>query len=171
MVIATNGYTTESVFHHHRDRLMPALSNIIVTRPLTEDERAEQGWTSRVMAYDTRNLLHYFRLLPDGRFLFGGRGGTDASDGGAAPDEGAHDRHVEAHVSGLRARRNRLFLARIRVSFARSGALCRRARRAIAAFGRRLPITAMASPWRAIAAARWRISSPENPTARIYLQL
>ena len=37
------------------------------------------------MAYDTRNLLHYFRLLPDGRFLFGGRGGTDASDGGAAP--------------------------------------------------------------------------------------
>ena len=85
VVIATNGYTTENIFHHHRDRLMPALSNIIVTRPLSEDERAEQGWTSRVMAYDTRNLLHYFRLLPDGRFLFGGRGGTDASDGGAEP--------------------------------------------------------------------------------------
>jgi glycine/D-amino acid oxidase-like deaminating enzyme len=37
------------------------------------------------MAFDSRNLLHYFRLLPDGRFLFGGRGGTDASDSGAAP--------------------------------------------------------------------------------------
>jgi len=85
VVIATNGYTTESVFHHHRDRLMPALSNIIVTRVLTPEERAEQGWTSRIMAYDTRNLLHYFRLLPDGRFLFGGRGGTDASDAGASP--------------------------------------------------------------------------------------
>jgi glycine/D-amino acid oxidase-like deaminating enzyme len=64
---------------------MPALSNIIVTRPLSEAERNEQGWTSRLMAYDTRNLLHYFRLLPDGRFLFGGRGGTDATDGGAEP--------------------------------------------------------------------------------------
>ena len=31
------------------------------------------------MAYNTRKLLHYFRLLPDGRFLFGGRAGTDLS--------------------------------------------------------------------------------------------
>ena len=34
--------------------------------------------------YDTRNLLHYIRLLPDGRFLFGGRGGYDASPAGKA---------------------------------------------------------------------------------------
>jgi glycine/D-amino acid oxidase-like deaminating enzyme len=27
------------------------------------------------MAYDTRTLLHYVRLMPDGRFLFGMRGG------------------------------------------------------------------------------------------------
>ena len=31
------------------------------------------------MAYDTRNLLHYFRLMPDGRFLFGMRGGLRSS--------------------------------------------------------------------------------------------
>lgn len=85
VIVATNGYTPEDVSPHHAGRLMPALSNIIVTRPLSEAERAEQGWTSRMMAFDTRNLLHYFRLLPDGRFLFGGRGGTDASDAGAAP--------------------------------------------------------------------------------------
>ncbi|QIG47555.1 FAD-binding oxidoreductase [Nordella sp. HKS 07] len=85
VIVATNGYTPEDVSPHHAGRLMPALSNIIVTRPLSEAERAEQGWTSRLMAFDTRNLLHYFRLLPDGRFLFGGRGGTDASDAGAAP--------------------------------------------------------------------------------------
>ena len=36
------------------------------------------------MAYDSRKLLHYFRMLPNGRFLFGGRGGTDASDHGDA---------------------------------------------------------------------------------------
>lgn len=85
VVVATNGYTPEDVSSYHAGRLMPALSNIIVTRPLSEAERTEQGWTSRLMAFDTRNLLHYFRLLPDGRFLFGGRGGTDATDGGAAP--------------------------------------------------------------------------------------
>jgi glycine/D-amino acid oxidase-like deaminating enzyme len=27
------------------------------------------------MCYDSRNLLHYFRLMPDRRFLFGMRGG------------------------------------------------------------------------------------------------
>lgn len=85
VVVATNGYTPEDVSPYHQGRLMPALSNIIVTRPLSEDERREQGWTSRLMAYDTRNLLHYFRLLPGGEFLFGGRGGTNASDAGAAP--------------------------------------------------------------------------------------
>jgi glycine/D-amino acid oxidase-like deaminating enzyme len=85
VIVATNGYTPEDVSSYHRSRLMPALSNIIVTRPLSEAERGDQGWTSRLMAYDTRNLLHYFRLLPDGRFLFGGRGGTDASDQGSAP--------------------------------------------------------------------------------------
>jgi glycine/D-amino acid oxidase-like deaminating enzyme len=84
VVVATNGYTPEDVSPYHQGRLMPALSNIIVTRPLSEAERREQGWTSRVMAYDTRNLLHYFRLLPGGEFLFGGRGGTDASDEAAA---------------------------------------------------------------------------------------
>ena len=83
---------------------MPALSNIIVTRRLTRRERAEQGWTSRVMAYDTRNLLHYFRLLPDGRFLFGGRGGTDASDGGAEPMKAHMIATLKRHVSGLRTR-------------------------------------------------------------------
>jgi glycine/D-amino acid oxidase-like deaminating enzyme len=85
VIVATNGYTPEDVSAYTQGRLMPALSNIIVTRPLTEAEHREQGWTRRLMAFDTRNLLHYFRLLPDGRFLFGGRGGTDASDGGAAP--------------------------------------------------------------------------------------
>jgi glycine/D-amino acid oxidase-like deaminating enzyme len=85
VVVATNGYTPEDVSSYHEGRLMPALSNIIVTRPLSEGERREQGWTSRLMAYDTRNLLHYFRLLPGGEFMFGGRGGTDASDEAAAP--------------------------------------------------------------------------------------
>lgn len=85
VIIATNGYTPEDLSPDHAGRIMPALSSIIVTRPLSKDERAAQGWTSGLMAYDSRNLLHYFRLLPNGRFLFGGRGGTDASSAGAEP--------------------------------------------------------------------------------------
>ena len=83
-IVASNGYTPEDVSTRHAGRLMPALSSILVTRPLTEEERKAQGWTSPLMAYDSRMLLHYFRLLPDGRFLFGGRGGTDASESGEA---------------------------------------------------------------------------------------
>lgn len=82
VIIATNGYTPEDISTYHRGRIMPALSSILVTRPLTPSEREAQGWTSPLMAFDSRKLLHYFRLLPDGRFLFGGRGGTDASDAG-----------------------------------------------------------------------------------------
>ena len=46
-------------------------SSILVTRPLSGHELSAQGWTSRQMSYDTRHLLHYFRLLPDNRMLFG----------------------------------------------------------------------------------------------------
>src|SRR5690606_25782292 len=77
VVLACNGYTQEAVLPSLAGRIMPVLSNILVTRPLLADEKAGQGWTSNTMCFDTRNLLHYFRLLPDGRFLFGGRGGTD----------------------------------------------------------------------------------------------
>lgn len=79
VLVASNGYTPEDVSRRHAGRLLPALSNIIVTRPLSETELKTQGWTSSTMAYDSRNLLHYFRLLPNNRFLFGGRGGIDSS--------------------------------------------------------------------------------------------
>ncbi len=83
IILATNGYSAEDLPDWLRSRTMPLQSNILVTRKLTGDERAAQGWTSSLMAYDSRSLLHYFRLLPDGRFLFGMRGGTRA---GAARD-------------------------------------------------------------------------------------
>jgi glycine/D-amino acid oxidase-like deaminating enzyme len=38
-----------------------------------------QGWTSRQACYDSRHLLHYFRLMPDNRMLFGVRGGLMSS--------------------------------------------------------------------------------------------
>jgi len=50
-----------------------------VTRPFTNDEIERAGWTSDQMAFDSRNLLHYFRLMPNRRFLFGMRGGIFAT--------------------------------------------------------------------------------------------
>lgn len=75
VLIATNGYSSEDLPDWLAGRYMPAQSTVMVTRPLSDAELAAQGWTSDQMAYDTRNLLHYFRLMPDRRFLFGMRGG------------------------------------------------------------------------------------------------
>ena len=75
VIVATNGYSAEDVPDWMRARTMPVGSNVIVTRPLAQEQLQAAGWTSDQMAYDTRNLLHYFRLMPDRRFLFGMRGG------------------------------------------------------------------------------------------------
>jgi glycine/D-amino acid oxidase-like deaminating enzyme len=84
VIIATNGYTPEYLHAGLMGRTLPVLTNIIVTRPLTDGEQAAQGWTETTPSVDTLKLLHYFRLLPDGRFLFGGRGGLDARPEAAA---------------------------------------------------------------------------------------
>lgn len=78
VLIATNGYSSEDLPPWLGGRTLPVQSAILMTRPLTAAERQAQGFTTPVMSYDTRNLLHYFRHLPDGRFLFGMRGGTSA---------------------------------------------------------------------------------------------
>ena len=79
VLICTNGYSSEDMPDWMAARYMPAQSTVMVTRPMTEAELHDQGWTTDQMAYDTRNLLHYFRLMPDRRFLFGMRGGLLAS--------------------------------------------------------------------------------------------
>lgn len=79
VVIATNGYSSDDLPAWLAGRYMPSQSNVIVTRPLTQQEQADAGWTSDQACYDTRNLLHYFRKMPDGRFLFGMRGGLTSN--------------------------------------------------------------------------------------------
>ncbi len=79
VIIATNGYSSDDMPDWLAARYMPAQSNILVTRPLTETEIAAQGWHSDQMAFNTRSLLNYFRLMPDRRFLFGMRGGLLSS--------------------------------------------------------------------------------------------
>ncbi len=71
-VLATNAYSSEDLLPWMAGRFMPVQSSVVVTEQIPE---ALRGWTSDQMAYDTRFLLHYFRKLPNGRFLFGMRGG------------------------------------------------------------------------------------------------
>jgi len=78
VLIATNGYTPEDLHGDFGGRLLPVLSTILVTQPLTNAECAAAGWTDTTPGYDLLNLHNYFRLLPDGRFLFGGRAGNSA---------------------------------------------------------------------------------------------
>ena len=84
IILATNGYSTDGVPDWITGRYLPVQSNILMTRPLSDAEITAQGWTTDLMAYDSRNLLHYFRLLPDRRFLFGARGNISASVQGQA---------------------------------------------------------------------------------------
>jgi glycine/D-amino acid oxidase-like deaminating enzyme len=77
VVIAGNGYAGDRLHPAIEGRLLPALSNIVVTRPLTEAERTALNWSTTLPISDTRNLLFYYRLLPDQRILFGARGGIE----------------------------------------------------------------------------------------------
>lgn len=84
IILATNGYSSEDIPPWLRARTMPVQSSVIVTRPITPEEQAAQGWTSLQMCYDNRHLLHYFRLMPDGRMLFGMRGGLSQREASEA---------------------------------------------------------------------------------------
>jgi taurine dehydrogenase large subunit len=74
VVIATNGYTPEHLFPCLRGTTLPVLSHIIVTRPMTPREKQASGFVTGHVLTDTRNLLYYWRRMPDDRILFGGRG-------------------------------------------------------------------------------------------------
>lgn len=74
VVIATNGFTRDDVHPGLARSLMPVMSNIVVTRPLTAAELAAQNWRTERPCANTRRLLFYYRMLPGNRFLFGARG-------------------------------------------------------------------------------------------------
>jgi glycine/D-amino acid oxidase-like deaminating enzyme len=71
VIIGTNGYTRELTPWLQR-RVIPLGSYIIVTEPMRQD-LADRLIPRRRMIFDTKNLLVYFRILPDNRMMFGGR--------------------------------------------------------------------------------------------------
>jgi glycine/D-amino acid oxidase-like deaminating enzyme len=71
IVVATNGYTGR-VVPSLRRRVVPVGSYLIATAPLDPALAMRLVPRGRVLS-DTKNLLYYFRLSPDGRMVFGGR--------------------------------------------------------------------------------------------------
>lgn len=77
VVVATNGYTGDGLHPAFRARTLPVLSNVIVTRPMTAEEKVAANFISTVPISDTRHVLFYYRRLPDDRIMIGGRGPID----------------------------------------------------------------------------------------------
>ncbi len=68
--VATAGYTG-AITPRLRRRVIPVGSYIIATEPL--GALAHQLIPRARQVFDTKHFLHYYRLTPDGRLLFGGR--------------------------------------------------------------------------------------------------
>lgn len=94
VAIATAGYTPPGMYRPTRHRLMPILSNSVVTRPLDESEIAACNFRTRMVLTDTRTLRHYYRLLPDNRVQIGSRSAVTGADA-------ANPRHLNLLLEGL----------------------------------------------------------------------
>ena len=80
IVMATNGFYKDDLFPDLNNMILPVISNIIVTRPLTKEELESHNFVTYDPILNTRNLLFYYRLLKDNRFLFGARGDLVGSE-------------------------------------------------------------------------------------------
>lgn len=86
--VATGGYTSQGLHGQLKNRLLPILSNSMVTRPLTNSEIEACNFRTNQVITDTRVLRHYYRLLPDNRVQIGTR---SAITGKAAPEKKYED--------------------------------------------------------------------------------
>lgn len=92
--VATGGYTAQGLHPILRSKVMPILSNCLVTRPLTQQELDSAGFKSRTFITDTRVLRFYYRLLPDNRVQIGSRSAVHGADA-------SKPRHLQLLKTGL----------------------------------------------------------------------
>ncbi|MEP6588062.1 MAG: FAD-dependent oxidoreductase [Polaromonas sp.] len=91
---ATGGYTSNGLHKSLDSKIMPILSNSLVTRPLTPAEIEATSFKSNVFITDTRTLRFYYRKLPDNRVQIGSRSSITGADA-------TNPRHMQALVQGL----------------------------------------------------------------------
>ncbi|GAA3774321.1 FAD-dependent oxidoreductase [Microbacterium kribbense] len=69
-VLATNVFP--SLLKRNRLMTVPVYDYVLMTEPLSPEERAAIGWRGRQGIGDMANQFHYYRLTRDDRILFGG---------------------------------------------------------------------------------------------------
>lgn len=70
VIVATAGYTAELGLL--RGRVLPVQLQVLVSEPLSAQQRAAIGWAGREGVLDARRLFNYFRLDAQDRIVFGG---------------------------------------------------------------------------------------------------
>ncbi|VVD73153.1 NAD(P)/FAD-dependent oxidoreductase [Pandoraea terrigena] len=94
VAFATGGYTRNDVTKALRAKIMPILSNSLVTRVLTPEELAATNFRTHEVITDTRTLRYYYRLLPDNRVQIGSRSSITGADA-------QNPKHMAVLVEGL----------------------------------------------------------------------
>lgn len=101
VIVATNGWMPEEIAPELAGRVLPLLSNIIATRPMTAEELAQQNWLTECPTSNTRSLLAYLRMTPDKRLLFGGRGDTTGTEAGGRMMKRSLERYMARLFPGF----------------------------------------------------------------------
>ena len=98
VVVATSAYS--GWLRRLESHFVPVYDYVLVSDPLTPEQRASIGWADREGMSDANNQFHYFRLTADDRILWGGYDAIYYRNNGVGP---AFDRRpatfekLEAH--------------------------------------------------------------------------
>jgi glycine/D-amino acid oxidase-like deaminating enzyme len=83
VVLATNAYPP--LLKRIKHLIVPVYDYVLVTEPLSSEQRASIGWLNREGVGDSGNQFHYYRITEDGRILFGGYDALYHGKGGINP--------------------------------------------------------------------------------------
>ena len=70
VVVGTSAYS--GWFQRLSNHFVPVYDYVLVSEPMTPDQRESIGWRRRQGMSDSNNQFHYFRLTADDRILWGG---------------------------------------------------------------------------------------------------
>ena len=70
VALATNAYPP--LLRRISNYVVPVYDFVLMSQPLTTEQRASVGWQGREGLSDSGNQFHYYRITEDGRILWGG---------------------------------------------------------------------------------------------------
>jgi glycine/D-amino acid oxidase-like deaminating enzyme len=102
VLLATNAFP--SLLRRNRLMTVPVYDYVLMTEPLTPEQRASIGWAGREGLGDLANQFHYSQITADGRILWGGYDAIYYPGGRIRPrhedDPAAHAR-LASHLFAL----------------------------------------------------------------------